>query len=168
MRDETLDIGRLIAYLKEKRSLLFVVTALILGVLLMLLGRSEGASEENLEAVSLGNNGTAELEERVEALCEKIVGVGDASVLITLETLGENVYAKDVQLTKEGESQSERVEYVKVSQGLVQTGELPPRVKGIAIVCEGGDNAGIQLKLTDMMCALFGLQTNCVKIVGSK
>ena len=41
------------------------------------------------------------------------------------------------------------------------------KVIGVAVVCSGGDNAEIRLKLTNMICALFGIGADSVSILGS-
>ena len=39
-------------------------------------------------------------------------------------------------------------------------------VKGIAVVCSGGDEPEVKLKLTKMLCALFGIGSESVSIIG--
>lgn len=41
-------------------------------------------------------------------------------------------------------------------------------VRGVAVVCSGGDDARIKLTLTEMICALFTVPSSSVSIVGGK
>ena len=41
-------------------------------------------------------------------------------------------------------------------------------VGGIAVVCEGGGNAAIRLKLTELLTSLFGIPSGAVSVVGGK
>ena len=41
-------------------------------------------------------------------------------------------------------------------------------VEGIAVVCDGGDNAAIKLKLTELLCSLFKIPASAVSVVGGK
>ncbi len=167
MSDDKPSVGQLIGYLKEKHSLWLIAVALILGICLMLFGSGgDGAQSVSATVGSAETSDTTDLEGKVKALCERVIGVGDVSVMITLDTLGEQLYAMDMQTSQDGERREEHSEYVTVSQGLVPTGELTPRVRGIAIVCSGGDDATVQLKLTNLLCALFGISASSVSIVG--
>ena len=44
--------------------------------------------------------------------------------------------------------------------------EKPPRVGGVAIVCEGGDNPAVQKKVIDLVCALYGIPSSRVSVSG--
>ncbi|MBQ8249735.1 MAG: hypothetical protein IJY93_07655 [Clostridia bacterium] len=41
-------------------------------------------------------------------------------------------------------------------------------VKGIAVVCDGGDRAEVKLKLTEVLCSLFSIPSGSVSVVGGK
>ena len=118
MSDEKLPPGKLIGYLREKKSLWFIAAAMIIGAALMLFGGrdfSDYGSDSGIER-------------RVKTLCEQVGGVSEASVMVRLDTEG--------------------------------------NVKGIAVVCSGGDEPEVKLKLTKMLCALFGIGSESVSIIG--
>ncbi|MBQ8551560.1 MAG: hypothetical protein IJ428_01965 [Clostridia bacterium] len=168
MSEEHGGFGRISILLREKKSLWLIAAALILGVCLMLLG---GKDDDTAVATSVGVSeltDTSTLETKVKELCERIGGVSDVSVMITLDTLGEQLYAYNTQKSYDGDVGSERLEYVTTSQGVVPMGEVMPQVRGIAVVCTGGDDAGIKLKLTELLCALFSVPSSSVSIVGGK
>ncbi len=41
-------------------------------------------------------------------------------------------------------------------------------VKGIAVVCDGGDRAEVKLKLTEVLCSLFSIPSASVSVIGGK
>lgn len=41
-------------------------------------------------------------------------------------------------------------------------------VRGIAVVCRGGEAAGVRLTITEMLTALFGIPSSAVSVVGGK
>lgn len=41
-------------------------------------------------------------------------------------------------------------------------------VKGIAVVCDGGDRAEVKLKLTEILCSLFSIPSGSVSVIGGK
>lgn len=153
-------------YLKEKRSLWLIAAALVLGVCLMLLGGGDGSLPASAEAQDMAAD-TSELEARVATLCERVTGHAGATVMITMDTAGEVQYAKDIQVQTDDGRREERAEFVTVSQGLVPTVELMPRIRGVAIVCAGGDDPQVQLKLTGLLCALFGIASDAICIAGA-
>ena len=119
MSDGEIGLGTFISYLREKKSLWLIVAVLVLGVSLMLFGRTD---------ISHSVLGDTEL--RVKELCERIDGVYDVHVMIV--------------------SRDET------------------NVEGIAVVCDGGDNAAIKLKLTEVLSTLFKIPASAVSVVGGK
>ncbi len=151
------------SFIKDKKSMWLALVALILGVMLMLFG---GSTKDS--AVSHSTVDTTELEARVKKLCERVNGVGSAEVMITLDTNGEQVYAKNSRVIGEGDSAESIYEYVTASGGLVPTEEKLSRVRGIAVVCSGGNCSTVRLTLTEMLCALFDIPASSVSIAYGK
>ena len=150
-------------FIKDKKSMWLALAALALGVVLMLFGGdAKDSAAENPVA------GTVELEARVKNLCERVSGVGNATVMITLDTTGEQVYAKNSRVIGEGESSESVYEYVTAAGGLVPTEEKQSRVRGVAVVCSGGNSAAVRLTLTEMLCALFDIPASSVSIAYGK
>ena len=114
---ETLGVRGLITYLKERKSLWLIIALLALGIGLMLFGGTGGSTQSE-----------ASLETRIEALCERVEGASDISVMVRLDSLGE--------------------------------------VRGIAVVCRGGESASVRLTITEMLTALFGIPSSAVSVVG--
>ncbi|HHW25385.1 MAG TPA: hypothetical protein GXX22_08015 [Clostridiales bacterium] len=102
------------------------------------------------------------LEREVAALIEQIDGAGVAHVLIMLESDSEHVYAYN---SKNGSR-----EYFTVGSGSseepVLLRRMAPRLRGIAVVCSGGDNPVVQQKIISMLCALFDLPSTKVFVSG--
>lgn len=126
------------------------------------------------------------MEKKLEELLSMIEGVGKAKVMITLDSLGEKVLEKDIPVERsmitetdsEGGSRSTNNEnskevtvYVTDSQGnkipYVITQTLPA-VRGVTVVCQGGDADYIQKNITEVIQALFGIEVHKIKIVKMK
>ncbi|MDD7302369.1 MAG: hypothetical protein ACLR5G_04210 [Eubacteriales bacterium] len=39
-------------------------------------------------------------------------------------------------------------------------------MRGVAVVCRGGDDPSIKLALTEMLSAVFGIPTSSVSVIG--
>jgi stage III sporulation protein AG len=98
---------------------------------------TQPSNETNAEKYS------AEIEERLTKIISSISGTGNINVMVTLESLEENVY-----------SQKELV--------AVKT----PKVRGVAIVCSGGENAVIREKITSTVSKALGISSSRVSVTG--
>lgn len=101
------------------------------------------------------------LEASLTALIEQMEGAGQTSVMITLISGEEMIYAQDKII---GESQSSE------SHVLLENGEalcettLTPTICGVAVLCEGGDNIMVKAKIITMVSALFDISSNHVTV----
>ncbi len=157
MKDEKQTKGERLAsalsFLKGKWS--FVLLG-ILGVLLLLFGNM--TTEEKQENVlPSADEYRAALSDEVAALCREVKGVGEVSVLLTLESYEGYSYA-------EGPSGG-----VLISGGKpVLLESYPPRVAGVAIACRGGGNEAIRQELTALLSASLGIGSHQIRITEKK
>ena len=107
---------------------------------------------------------TVELEQRLEALISLVDGAGNARVMVTAATGEESVYAEDVSSSADGSTQSKQVLLGSGNAaGLVETVRTP-RLQGVAVVCEGGKKAAVQLRVTEIVQALTGLGASHITV----
>ncbi|MBR5579635.1 MAG: stage III sporulation protein AG [Lachnospiraceae bacterium] len=125
-------------------------------------------------------------EKKLEELLSFMEGAGKVKVMITLDSLGEKVLEKDTPVernvvtetdagggsrnTNNMNSQESTV-YITDSRGnkipYVVT-ETLPAVKGVTVVCSGGDNDLVEKNITEVIQALFGIEVHKIKIVKMK
>lgn len=150
---------------KKKGYLLIALAAV--GIFLMLLPSLQTDKEESkAEDFSEIEYYSERIEKKLEALVSKSAGVGDVAVVVTLESAGESVFAKD-ETTESGRTSGD---YVIISTG---DGEAPvliskiyPRVRGVAVVCNGGDDAEVKSRVTLLISAALGISTNKIAVSG--
>ena len=143
-------------FLRGKRLLLLLLAA---GLLLLLFaggGKSEGQGGEEGNTLS-PDAYRAALEEELTLLCSRVEGVGRLELMVRLEGSGYAHYATDTWADG-------RKEYVTVGGGCVLLYEEYPRVVGVAVVCDGGDDARVTEELTSLLCALLDIRSNRVYI----
>ena len=88
-------------------------------------------------------------------------GAGAVEVMVTLENGEESIYATDEQTSADG---STSVSHVIVSdEGLIETTQTP-QVLGVAVVCEGGDIAAVQNRISTLVEVLTGVGANHVTV----
>lgn len=139
---------------------LFIAAALI--ILLFSFNTDNGEKTEKRD-VAIGVL-SDELEERIKDLCGSVEGVGDVHVMLTLDTSQEYVFAKDTDSSPSGTKSS----YILTSSGeAIELYVIAPRVRGVAVVCSGGDRATVRKTLSELISASLGIPLSKISIAGS-
>lgn len=106
----------------------------------------------------------AELETRLEELLCQVEGAGSVSVMVTLAAGEETVYAQDRQTAADGSGEQTHVLLQNAeSPALVETVTMPS-VQGVAVVCEGGGDAAVQGRITQIVAALTGIGASRITV----
>lgn len=143
----------------DKSKLILILMAAA-GVLLLLLG---GLKSTDKPEESYGDVGfyTEYLEERITSLCDSVEGVENTAVFLTLDCSSEYIYSQNSAsdfLILSGTEGEEAV--------LLQ--EIYPKVRGIAVVCTGGDLPRIRETLTELLTAALDLPAHRIRIAGGE
>lgn len=102
-----------------------------------------------------------QLEQRLEEVIAQMDGVGRVEVMVTLRQGQEAIYATDQETSSQGETS---VHHVLVSDdGLIETFQMP-QVLGVAVVCEGGDTAAVQNRISSLVESLTGVGANHITV----
>lgn len=156
---------------------------LILGfvgaIALLLLLISDFSTDEEVESpqentAQYASEYIDKTEKELCSILEEIDGAGKVEVMITLESCYENVYAKGYSTQSDvddaGAQSQITEEYVIIKNGssteeclVVKVYE--PKIKGVAVVAEGADNAQVKKAITDTVCALFDISSNKVSVI---
>ena len=155
---------------QKKKTLLLLLLAL-LGILLMLLSRcgedKAGAQTQNEPSALDPALYAEQIEEKVEALCNKIDGVSSAHAVVTLKGGYRAIYATDAQYG----SSVNKSETVLIGSGSSEKALLigyeNPEIAGIGIVCSGGDDAYVRAEIISMISAAFDLGSNKIFVSGT-
>ncbi len=122
------------------------------------------------------------LEQRLENVLSHVEGVGKVQVMITLKDNGEAVVEKDVQSSESSTSESDdaggsreiseiQVEESTVYQNQTDEGEPliskenKPRIEGVLVVAQGGDDATTAKNISESVLALFDVEAHKIKVV---
>ena len=155
--------------LKPYQTMLLVLAA---GVLLMLL---PGGDSDRQEQEVVRVTGTQELfdldrfEQRLAETLSEIEGAGEATVLLTMKSGSRQVLAQDLE--RDGERRSTST----VTLGRGSSGEEPvvlqtvgPQFQGALVICPGGEDPEVRLRIATAVSALTGLGSDCISICKSK
>ena len=153
----------------------FVLVVILAGVVLLLLPsfggekRGGGAVESSQESGSDPFQ-VEELERKLEQALAQIDGVGE---VLTLQSGPRRILAQDSQSTvDEGRTEAE-VTNVVISagsgvEGTVTLQQLSPRFQGALVVCSGGGEPTVQLRLVEAVSALTGLGADKISVCKGK
>ena len=172
---------------KEQTKKILLALGLIAGTALILLSfftpsnknNSSGSGSIKNDLTRIDTESYIALQEK--KLCDmlnKINGVSDAYVMITLNSSSEYIYAtKDSikeSMSKDGEVtqrdvQKDIVLYgdEKKAQSPILIKEIQPKIKGVAVVCKGISGADMQLKIINLVSTVLNLPTNKVYVVSA-
>ncbi len=155
--------------IKKTAPLLLLVVALVLVTVSYLPKKETAEEKDELSEYS------SMLEMGLKEVLSKMVDDDSLEVFVTLESSFENVYASDATVNEqdssglfESTSQKQIVLAGSVSgqkEALVVK-RIPPKVKGAAVVCRGGDDAELKRKITALAAAVLGVAENRIYVSG--
>lgn len=161
--------------IKIDKKTLYAFIAGIIGIIVIFFSEmnfSDNKEKIEVEGVISDNKYCSELETRIEEFIESIDGAGETEVIITLSETTEYVYAKDgKEIKKNNEKNDDETlenSYVIIKNNNNNSGLLiktiEPKIRGVAISCEGGDNTKVQQSIYSAVSALLNLNTSRISI----
>jgi stage III sporulation protein AG len=157
----------------------------IIGILLIFLS-SLGGDDKKVDTTEAETSFSTEeykenLEKEVEALVKKISGSKKAQVIITLEGGIRYSYAESTEDTTSNKNESSGAFSsselkrsfitVKTSSGgesALLISEYMPDIRGVAIVCAGGDDEEIREKVQNAVMAALNITSKRVYVTGGR
>lgn len=106
----------------------------------------------------------AELEQRLQQIIMGVEGAGETEVMVTLLSGEQTMYAADTEQSADGGSATRHVLLGGSEAGLVES-VAAPQLLGVAVVCAGGGDPGVQSRVTAMVKALTGLGSNHITVI---
>ncbi|MEE1161580.1 MAG: hypothetical protein U0K70_05930 [Acutalibacteraceae bacterium] len=163
-----------------------LVAAGLVGIALICLSSFIGGGEKKESKAQCGETLTAEeykaeLQESIGEIVKSITGSDNLKVVITLESgikysyadISEGISENKTASNSESTSSELKQSYITVKtadggeQALLVTTEMP-EVRGVAIVCEGGDDEIINEKIQNAVTAALNITSKRVYIAGGK
>ncbi len=159
--------------LKNKKIPLIIFIGL-LGMLLIAFGSFAKPTEKKEDtAKEFEAENLYETEKELAEFLGKINGAGEVRVMVSMDSGKESVFALD---TSENSSKSngEKEEIKKTDEHIIiKTGsnenglelkKIYPKIRGIAVICSGGNSPVIKEQITSLLCALFDINSTQVSV----
>ena len=167
--------------IKKDKWLIILLVGLLLVVIAMPVSDIKSDQTQDEQQMQKAENTSEEaytgaLEARLENALANVKGVGNVKVMITLASSAEKVVEKDREMSsdvQEGDgggkntSSSETAVYANGNgeETPYVKQELSPRIEGVLVIAEGGDNAVVIENITEAVQALFGVDTHKIKVM---
>lgn len=189
MNDDSSVLSRLDNFTKNTSFVKIIVIIGLLGIGLILLSgllpekndKTQTQTNSQIAYVSLTQYEN-ELEQNLADIISSINGAGKTRVLLTMESTVEQVYATDKNMTQKdtvnsGEATQTNkdtsadstyitVELADGTQQTVLLKEIQPRVRGVLVVCSGGDNSVVKEKIVDAVTKALDISSSRVSVAG--
>lgn len=171
--------------IRKDQWMLFLLVGILLAVIALPSEDTEEkrkSTEEFVQTTISQKDAMTDLENRLQNILSQLEGAGRVQVMITQKSSGEKIVEKDTPVSDrntqeedEGGSRStvekdmdEVTVYEKDENGNQTpyvTQETAPKVEGVLVLAEGGDNAVVIKNITDAVMALFGLEAHKIKVM---
>lgn len=187
-----LGIGRLgTLFAKNKRWGNIILCAGLAGMVLIVLSymlsddakksKSKTASAEASQQTLISSDEyVKKLEEKLGKIVSGITGSENVTVMVTLQSGAEYIYANDLKSNTEetasGQNTTARRDAAEENYILIDTPEggqaalliteLAPTVKGVVVVCDGGDDAKVKEKISAAVTTALDITSKRVCVTG--
>lgn len=167
------ELERISVLLKTDRKKLVIIIVAVLGVILIVISSGEKEADPNEEKAQVQSGFseseyTTALEKRLEETVSSLYGAGRSRVMVTLECDYETVYARDGSYSQDEASSDEKNEYIIIDSSEREDGlvlkTVTPRVRGVAVLCEGGNDPYVCEQVSQMLSALLDLGSNRISV----
>lgn len=157
----------------DKRTFVIIAAAIILIVLVSFAFKDSGEKTEKTvqmpDTADIAVLTEQAVEEKIKSMVESIDGAGSASVSVSLESTGTIHYAQDIDEKKENDSISKDSEYIYTEgtngspDGLVIRVDGPV-IRGVAVVCDGGESAVVKGEIKSMISSLYSIGSDRIYV----
>jgi stage III sporulation protein AG len=178
-------LNGLVISLKDHKTTIFVAIG-ILGILLILLSEfftgGEKPKDRNTAYLS-EKEYVLQMEEELKGLLQNIQGAGACDVMVTLENGEEYVYATEQRINTNQSTDSggavgtvtdlqrnSEDKYILMqnsdgSEDPLLLKKLQPTIKGVVVLCEGGDKILVQQRITDCVTTALNIASNRICVI---
>lgn len=154
---------------KNKRVIIIVAVCIAAMAAIMLSEFCEPKTEPKFQSEDI----EAQTKNQLVKILENINGAGRVEVMLTFESSQEKIYAYDtdenIDSEKEkGEERKTKSEHIIIKNENGEDGlkvkDIYPQIRGVAVVCDGGDDPIIKGQIISMISALFNINSTKISV----
>ncbi len=157
------------AFISKNKTASLLLAIAVLGGLMLIFGADTAGGKINAENTANGEY-ISGVENKIEQMIKRVCG-GEVSVIVTAESSEEYVYAENLEEATEkngGEvtRTSKKSDFAVVNGQTVVKTVLKPKIRGIAVVCHGGDDPVLQYKIIKLLSCAYGISEGKICVAG--
>lgn len=169
--------SKLVNDMRSNKKLAVCICAALAGVVLIAVSETDISKDKktyvNADTTEYQQYSQEVLKKELAEFLENIDGAGRVEVMINYESTQEKIYACDTSenISKSDEEKQERnykSEHIIIKTDGNENGltvkEIYPKIRGIAVVCDGGNNSVIKEQITSTLCALFNINSTRISV----
>ncbi len=151
----------------------YIVILFILGIILILSSTIPKKTKNNIDTFS-DNVYIEMLETKISNIVSMIDGAGDSAVIISISSTAESVYVKENKKSYDNDNNKTKSETedsiitMKDENGneyALVTKQLMPKISGVTVVCDGGNNITVKNSIINAVSTLLGIGANNVCVI---
>ncbi len=160
----------------QSQKFILITLCAAAGVLLIILGGERMSADKSVAATELSADGAygeesarryaEHLEGRIAGICSEVRGVGEVSVFVSLSGGYRTLYATDAQSGSSGYKSEIVMSGSGSDRQAVVSAYQNPEIGGVAIVCDGAENAAVRAEIIGLVSAALGVSTNKIFVAG--
>jgi len=127
-----------------------------------------GAKQEDAEVDDTRIQTWISPEQKMEEILSHVAGAGSVRVMLTLKNDGHTEYQTDEEYFTDDGREEKRTETVFRSDDALVRYKTYPEYLGAVVLCQGGDDPKVCLKLIDAVCSLTGLTSDKITVLKMK
>lgn len=164
-------------FFKQKKNNNILIVICILGMLLIGLSCFLPKKDKTVKPTNVAcdnkENYLFDLTNQIEEMVQKIDGVGNANVTITIKNGSEQVFARDETGNIDSNDDEKREEYQQKTiivddkdgqKSALISKTLEPTINGVCVICDGGNDFEIQQKVIYAVKTALNIGTNKVYV----
>ncbi len=167
----------------KKRINRIIITVVIVAILFLAFGNFGDEEDKSVEEANSSfdlNTYKEKLEEEAENALSQIKGAGDVKVVLSFDSTGKTVVARNSQSkTEKDTGDTDNKERKEVTDNVVVYGqgqnekpyiteEKMPLPSGVLVIAKGAENETVQYELYEAVKALYGISSHRIKVTASK
>lgn len=152
--------------IKKFKSYILPILGVVLAAILVLFGGNDKKEAESVQTRSPDYESqelvtyTESLEDKIESFLTEIKGITNVSVILTVESSTETVYA----------TQGTNSDYVVLkdsdgNENAIPLTEISAKIRGIAVACDYGGDETLKMTVIELLAALFDIGTNRISVL---
>lgn len=149
----------------------WLLLVIVVGAVFLLLpgGHAKEASEASKQNQETSSFDLEDTEKKFSNALSQITGAGEVTVVLSIKEGTRQMLAEDSKYVEKEKGIEESTTTVVLSRGsgtqeTVRIQEIYPQFQGALIICSGGDDPRVRLKLTEATAALTGLGADKISI----